>query len=87
VLAQFAETSRIAAEHGLQAEELEAAIAAVDALSFSDASWGPTFERLVELVEAHVKQEESEYFPKAQELLGEEQATALLPRFEAAKHG
>jgi hemerythrin superfamily protein len=87
VLAQFAETARIAAEHGREAEELEAAIAAVDALSFSDASWGPTFGRLVELVEAHVKQEESEFFPKAQELLGDDQATALLPRFETAKHG
>jgi len=49
VLAQFAETSPIAAEHSREAEELQAAIAAVDALSFSDASWGLTFERLVKL--------------------------------------
>ena len=70
-LTQFAETARIAA---------------VDALAFSDVSWGPTFERLVKLVEAHVQEEEGEFFPKAQEVLGEDQAKALLPRFEQAKH-
>ena len=86
-LAQFAETARIADEHNRDAQHLQAAIAAVDALSFGDVSWGPTFERLVQLVEAHVAQEESEFFPKAQELLGDEEAKAMLPRFEQAKHG
>jgi len=85
-LVQFAETARIAAEHEHEAKELQAAIAAVDALAFSDVSWGPTFERLVQLVEAHVKVEESEFFPKAQDVIGEDQAQALLPRFEQAKH-
>ena len=86
-LAQFPETAKIADEHNRDAQELQAAIAAVDALSFSDVSWGPTFERLLKLVEEHVQQEESEYFPKAQELLGDEEAKAMLPRFEQAKHG
>jgi hemerythrin superfamily protein len=86
-LAQFAETASIADEHNRDAQELQAAIAAVDALSFADVSWGPNFERLVRLVEAHVKQEEAEYFPKAQELLGDEEAEAMLPRFEHAKQG
>ena len=86
VLAQFAETTAIAAEHDREAKELQAAIAAVDALAFSDASWGPTFERLVKLVDAHVKEEEDVYFPKAQQLIGEDEAKALLPRFEQAKH-
>jgi hypothetical protein len=85
VLAQFAETVAIAAEHGREADELKAAIADVDELSYSDTSWGPTFERLAELVAEHVKKEESEYFPKAQALLGEAQANVLLARFEAAK--
>jgi hemerythrin superfamily protein len=86
VLAQFAETTGIAAEHAEEANELQAAIAAVDALAFSDPNWGPTFERLVALVDAHVKEEEDEYFPKAQDVIGEDQAKALLPRFEQAKH-
>lgn len=86
-LAQFAETAPIAAEHEREAKELQSAIAAVDALSFSDPGWGPTFGRLVKLVEAHVKEEEDEYFPKAQEVLGDDEAKALLPRFEQAKQG
>ena len=85
-MARFAETEGIAARHGREAQELQAAIAAVDALAFSNASWGPTFERLVKLVESHVDEEESEFFPKAQEVLGEDEARALLPRFEAAKN-
>lgn len=86
VLAQYAETAAIVAEHDREAKQLQSAIAAVDALAFSDPSWGPTFEQLVKLVEAHVKQEEAEFFPKAQEVIGEDEAKALLPRFEQAKH-
>jgi len=87
VLAQFAETRGIAAQHDSEASELKAAIAAVDALAFNDPSWGPEFERLVKLVERHVAEEESDFFPKAQDVLGENEAKALLPRFEAAKQG
>jgi hemerythrin superfamily protein len=86
VLAQFAETSAIAEQHASEAQELQAAIRAVDELSFGDVSWGPAFERLAKLVEAHVEEEESDFFPKAQKVIGEDEAKALLPRFEAAKH-
>ncbi len=86
VLAQFSETSGIAAEHNREAQELDAAIAAVDALSFDDERWASTFAQLVKLVEAHVQEEESEFFPKAQEVIGEDEAKALLPRFEKAKY-
>ena len=85
-LARFAETTPMVAEHDREAKELQAAIAAVDALAFNDANWGLAFERLVILVESHVKQEEDEFFPRAQEVIGEEAAKALLPRFEQAKH-
>jgi hemerythrin superfamily protein len=86
VLARFPETKGIAAQHDTEAKELQRAIAAVDALSFDDASWGPAFERLAKLVDAHVEEEESEFFPKAQDVIGENEAKALLTRFEAAKH-
>jgi hemerythrin superfamily protein len=85
-LARFPETGSISAEHAREAQELETAIQAVDTLPFGDARWSPAFERLVQLVEAHVKEEEGEFFPKAQQVIGEEAAKALLPRFEAAKH-
>jgi hypothetical protein len=85
VLAEYPETADIAAEHSMEASELQAAIAELDAISFSDADWAPTFERLAKLVGEHVDQEESEYFPKAQKVIGEERAKQLLPAFETAK--
>jgi Hemerythrin HHE cation binding domain len=84
-LAEYPETSYIADEHAKQAGEMERAIAELDELSFSDAGWGPAFDRLATLVEQHVTQEESDYFPKAQKVIGEERAEQLLPAFEAAK--
>lgn len=84
-LAEFPETSAIAAAHAREASELEGAIAEVDALSFTDAGWAPAFERLAALVEQHVEREESEFFPKGQKVLGSERAKQLLSQFEAAK--
>jgi hypothetical protein len=84
-LAEFQETRSIAEEHARDAGELEAVIRELDTLSYSDASWMPTFDRLAGLVQKHVSLEESEYFPKAQKTVGDERAKALLPFFEAAK--
>ena len=84
-LAEFPETSPITAAHARQASELEAAIAELDALSFGAAGWAPAFERLAQLVEEHVDREESEFFPKGQQVLGSERAEELLPAYEAAK--
>ncbi len=85
-LAEFPQTAAIAAAHAHHASEIEAAIAELDALAFDSPSWTPSFERLAQLVDQHVDQEESDYFPMAQEVLGEERAQRLLPEFEAAKH-
>jgi len=85
VLAEYPETSGIAATHAREASELRAAIAQLDGLATSDARWAPAFERLATLVEKHVAEEESEYFPKAQKVIGDERARELLPLFEAAK--
>ncbi len=86
-IARYPETRGIANQHETEARTLESTIAAIDALSYNDPSWGPAFERLVKLVEEHVEEEESDFFPKAQDVLGENEAKALLPRFEAAKQG
>jgi hemerythrin superfamily protein len=85
VLAEYPETSHIAEEHANQASDLKQAIAQVDRLSFSDAGWGPAFDRLATLVDKHVAQEESDFFPKAQKVIGDERAKELLATFEAAK--
>lgn len=85
-LAEFPETSAIAAEHAREASELEAALAHLDTLSYRDAGWALAFERLAELVEQHVDREESEFFPKGQKALGDERAKQLQSRYEVAKH-
>jgi hypothetical protein len=85
VLAEFPETAAIAAAHAHHASELEAAIAELDALSFNSASWVSAFERLAKLVDEHVKIEETEYFPLAHKMLGEERSKQLQSAFEAAK--
>jgi Hemerythrin HHE cation binding domain len=84
-LAEFPETAAIAAAHAHHASEIEAAIGDLDALPFDSASWAPAFERLAKLVDQHVDLEESNYFPQAQQVLGEERAKRLLIPFEAAK--
>jgi hemerythrin HHE cation binding domain-containing protein len=85
VLSQHTETLEIAEEHAREASELDAAIKVLDTLDFSGAEWAPAFEHLFMLVKRHVDEEESKFFPKAQETIGEQEAKALESRYEAAK--
>jgi hemerythrin superfamily protein len=85
VLAGFDATRNIAIAHAQQAQLLDAAISAVDAQDFGSAEWGPAFDRLLALVEAHVAEEEDHFFPEAQAVIDERQSKALLTRYEAAK--
>jgi iron-sulfur cluster repair protein YtfE (RIC family) len=85
VLAQYSETASIAAAHSLEASELEATIAEIDALTTGSANWTSAFDRLAHLVEQHVDREESDYFPKAQKALGKERTEELLFAFGAAR--
>ncbi len=72
-------------DHDAEASELEDAIANLDAIAPDDPEWEPAFKQVSDLVEAHVNEEESEFFPKAQEAIGKEQAHAMLSRYETAK--
>jgi hemerythrin superfamily protein len=85
VLTGFEATRNIALAHAQQAQLLEAAISTVDAQGFASPEWGPAFDRLLALVEAHVEEEESHFFPEAQVVIDEQQSKALLKRYEAAK--
>jgi hemerythrin superfamily protein len=78
-------TREIVALHSQEAGQLKEAIAAVDALDYASPAWGPAFERLITLVQQHVAEEENEFFPRAQEVIGEDQSKAVLERYEAAK--
>lgn len=78
-------TREIVALHSQEAGQLKEAIAAVDALDYASPAWGPAFERLITLVQQHVAEEENEFFPRAQEVISEDQSKAVLERYEAAK--
>jgi hemerythrin superfamily protein len=84
-LSKHDETRSIVSTHNQEAKQLEAAIAAVDALDFGASGWGTAFDRLFALVQQHVEEEENEFFPRAQEVIGEDQSKALLERYENAK--
>jgi hemerythrin superfamily protein len=85
VLGQYSATSEFAELHAHEASELDAAIEALDALDLAGEEWKPAFEHLFGLVKRHVEEEEGEFFPKAQETIGDAQAQALEGRYEAAK--
>ena|SRR5688572_23464813 len=84
-MAPYPEISGIAEEHARDAGELQRQIAEVDRYSYASAEWGPAFDRLAELVQRHVAEEESEYFPRAQKAMGGDLSKRLLPLFESAK--
>jgi hemerythrin superfamily protein len=85
VLSQRVETRDLSRAHNQEASQLEYAIAAVDVLDFANPGWGAAFDHLFALVQQHVTEEEDDFFPRAQAVIGEDQAKALLDRYEAAK--
>jgi hemerythrin superfamily protein len=81
----YSELEKYASQHDREATSLEETIKGLSSLAYTDPSWGERFTTLVELVSAHVKEEEGEFFPAAERILGRESAARLLPRFEEAK--
>lgn len=85
VLKTHPETRGLALAHDQEADQLEAAIARVDALDFASPDWATAFERVHSMVEHHVEEEETDFFPRAQEAIGDSATSSLLERYEAAK--
>jgi hemerythrin superfamily protein len=85
VLMENADTQQIATHHNQEAAQLEQMIAELTALDVGDAGWQTKFEALADTVQHHAKEEEEQFFPQAQRVLGEAVADALLPRYENAK--
>ena len=78
------ETRLMAIEHERDASDLEAAISVMDALGTDSPDWQPSLQRLIELVQEHVRDEEEEYFPIADRVF-RDRSDAMLERFEEAK--
>lgn len=84
-LKNHAETRSIVAQHEREAQQLEQHIREVHEMGYDDPRWEASFGRLADLVKQHVSEEEGEFFPKAQKVLGDEKADALTSRYERAK--
>ena len=80
------ERTRAFAElHEEQAKELEQQIARLDAEPMASVAWGNLLDELIELVKAHVNDEESNIFPAAQDALGKDRSRELDAQFLEAK--
>jgi hemerythrin superfamily protein len=72
VYKQHPETSAIEHEHNVDASSLQKLIETLHVMDVEDEAWGPTFARLVAMVEEHVAREEDSYFPTAHGVFGAE---------------
>ncbi len=86
-LEQYPEMAQVVAHHKVEAGELEAAVRALDAIEFTSDRWAPALRELFALVRQHVVEEEGDYFPRAQKLIGEDEAQELDRRYERARTG
>ena len=82
---QYSELQPMAKEHNVEAMQLERSLEQLSGVPPTDASWGPLFDKLVELAVQHTREEEDEYFPAAERVLGRDEAERLQGRYEAAK--
>jgi hypothetical protein len=82
---QHPDLEGMARNHDAEAGQLERALDELSATDYGDESWGTKFERLVGLVEHHTKEEEDDYFPAANRILGKDEAERLKSRYLDAK--
>ena len=75
----------IIAQHSRQAEELESVINEVEEVDYTSDAWTARVQDVVALFEEHVEEEEGDFFPRAQEILGERTAAELEERFIGAQ--
>ena len=69
-------------EHDLVKKELKD----IDNLNINDECWMPKMKVVRDLIEHHVEEEEEEYFPKSEELLGLDQLEHLGQKYEDWKN-
>jgi hemerythrin-like domain-containing protein len=72
-------------EHTRQAGELESAMNEVDAVDYDSDTWVSKLRDVMALVDDHVRDEETNFFPRAQEILGEQASRELEERFVGAQ--
>ena len=79
------ETRALADHHDREASELEALVERMHHVDPRSSVWADLLDDLIELVQHHVSEEESEIFPRGHEALGAARSRALEDVFMAAK--
>ncbi|MCA9646274.1 MAG: hemerythrin domain-containing protein [Polyangiaceae bacterium] len=77
LLRQQPETRALADDHDALVNDLDTVIERLDVCSYEDAEWQTFAATLLQLLEHHIRQEETKLFPEAQAALGYERAEAL----------
>lgn len=85
VLRTREETRKLADHHDAEASEMEAMIAAIDELAIATPERRHIYQRLVDAVSHHARDEESHVFPRAQKAIGKQEAEAMEARLLAEK--
>jgi hypothetical protein len=85
IFRQHPELQQFAAEHDKEATELEQMLNELSALPVNDPSWSSRFDKLFEMVKQHVKEEEDDYFPTAEKVLGKDESERMDERFLKVK--
>jgi hypothetical protein len=85
VLREYDQLRVIAERHQTEADQLSALIDRIHATEMTTATWGQMFDELIDMVDQHVKLEEGEIFPRAQEAIGASRAKELEVRFLTVK--
>ncbi len=83
--AGHSELEGFAQDHQAEAHEMEEMLDQLNAMDCEDPSWKDKFDKLVEVVKHHTGQEENEYFPAAERVLGREESERLEGAYEQTK--
>ncbi|MET0413429.1 MAG: hemerythrin domain-containing protein [Polyangiaceae bacterium] len=75
----------IVEEHADDADLLESTIQEIDGIDFASEAWPVALQRLITAVKQHAEEEEKEFFPRAQDVLGKNETKSLEERFLAAQ--
>ncbi len=85
VLRKYPETKTLADHHDQEAKEAESMILRLDGIQTDSNEWPVLFGKLADAVLHHAKEEESEIFPEAQDVIGSTEAEKLDSRFKEAQ--
>jgi hypothetical protein len=72
-------------QHAAQAGELETAVAELDATDIESDAWIARLRDLMAMLDDHVRDEETEFFPVAQRILGDRGASELRESYASAQ--